>query len=70
MNQDNLSLMIEALLKIIKKYSLIETSDEKYSIQLVKTRESTFGGRSYEILINEKWLSFESENDFLDIERN
>ena len=59
--KDNLSMLIETLLKLIKEYSLMETSDGKYSIHLKKESVSTFG-KSYEIIINnKKWNIFEGD---------
>ena len=58
-DEDNLTLLIDTLLKIIKEYALIETSDGKYSIHLKKESESTFG-KSYEIIINnKKWSAYD-----------
>lgn len=54
MKEDNLILIIETLLKIIKSCSLLVTSDDKYSIYLKKTSESTISGKSYEIVITDK----------------
>lgn len=57
--KDNLSILIETLLKIIKEYSLMETSDGKYDIHLKKESESTFD-KSYELIINDKkWNAFQ-----------
>lgn len=58
-DEDNLSILIDTLLKIIKEYALLETSDGKYSIHLKKESESTFG-KSYEIIINnKKWSAYD-----------
>lgn len=59
MKDDNLTILIDTLLKLIKEYALIETSDGKYSIHLHKESISTFG-KSYEIYINnKKWTAFD-----------
>lgn len=54
MSKDNLTLIIETILKIVKRCSLLVTSDDKYSIYLKKTSESTINGKSYEIVITDK----------------
>ena len=54
MSKDNLTLTIETILKIVKRCSLLVTSDDKYSIYLKKTSESTISGKSYEIVITDK----------------
>lgn len=54
MKEDNLTLVIETILKIVKSCSLLVTSDDKYSIYLKKTSESTISGKSYEIVITDK----------------
>ena len=53
-DKDNLTTLIDTLLKIIKEYALIETSDGKYSIHLKKERLDTFSGKSYDIIITER----------------
>ncbi len=59
-NKDNLSILIESLLKMIKEYAVMETNDKKYVIYLLKESESTVCGKTYEIIINDtKWTSFD-----------
>ena len=53
-DKDNLTLIIETILRIVKGCSLVVTSDDKYSIYLKKTSESTISGKSYEIVITDK----------------
>lgn len=61
--KDNLTLLIETLLKTIEEYALIETSDGKYSIHLKKTNYSTMNGKSYEVIItNKKWTAYDEVN--------
>ena len=63
-NEDNLSKMIDNLLKTIKKYALIETGDGKYLIYLKKESLTTLSGKSYEIIISDKnYNVFGKEND-------
>lgn len=58
--EDNLTLTIETILELVKNCSLLITNDDKYSIYLKKTSESTINGKSYEIVITDKkWSVFD-----------
>lgn len=63
MEKDNLTVLIETLLKLCEEYALIETSDGKYSIYLKKKNYSTTNGKSYEVIItNKKWTAYDEVN--------
>lgn len=63
MNNDYLSLIIDTLLSIIKDCTLVETSDGKYAVSLIKETEDTTIGKAYEISINDKsWTCFDESN--------
>lgn len=60
MSEDNLTLTIETILKLVKGCSLLVTNDDKYSMYLKKANESTISGKSYEIVITDKkWNAYE-----------
>lgn len=58
MEEDNLTLAIDMLLKLVKECALIQTGDGKYSIHLQKESVDTISGKNYEIVINEKKLEY------------
>lgn len=60
-DKDNLTILIDTLLKIIKEYALMETSDGKYSIYLKKESIDTISGKSYDIIITERQWSDKDE---------